>query len=315
VTGLDRRTLILSAAGLAMAGPSLATPTAQDPEPRLLTNILTRVAAEVELNGNNRYPLVLDTGAGRTVLADTVARELNLPAGPPVLVHAITSAEVLPTARLARLDFAGRTFNDLVCPVVSRDLLAADGLLGLDVLSRYRLSIDLARRRVSMRPSGSDVFEGSPAFASPSRLTREGVRAEIGRFGQLILPTARAGGVTLSAFVDTGAQYSIGNLALLEALSAGRADEPGRDVEVYGVTGQVLMAREREVRGLEIANRDLGPTSLLFADLHAFEALDLIAAPALLIGADILYRFRRVELDYGRQRMTLSGLRPPPSSR
>ena len=311
MTGLDRRTLILSAAGLAMAGPALAMPTVQDPEPRLLTNILTRVAAEVELNGSRRYPLVLDTGAGRTVLADTVARELN----PPVLVHAITSAEVLPTVRLAQLDFAGRRFNDLVCPVVSRDLLAADGLLGLDVLSRYRLSIDLARRRVSMRPSGSDVFEGSPAFASPSRLTREGVRAEIGRFGQLILPTARAGGVTLSAFVDTGAQYSIGNLALLDALSAGRAEQPGRNVEVYGVTGQVLMAREREVRGLEIANRDLGPTSLLFADLHAFEALDLIAAPALLIGADILYRFRRVELDYGRQRMTLSGLRPPLSVR
>ncbi len=315
MTGLDRRTLILSAAGLAMAGPALATPRAQDPEPRLLTNILTRVAAAVELNGRNRYPLVLDTGAGRTVLADTVVRDLNLPAGPPVLVHAITSAEVLPTVRLAQLDFAGRRFNDLVCPVVSRDLLAADGLLGLDVLSRYRLSLDLARRRVSMRPSGTDVFDNSPAFGSASRLTREGVRAEIGRFGQLILPTARAGGITLSAFIDTGAQYSIGNLALLRAVSAGRAEQPGRDVEVYGVTGQVLTAREREVDGLQIANRDLGPTPLLFADLHAFEALDLIEDPALLIGADILYRFRRVELDYGRRRMTLSGLRPPLSSR
>ena len=69
------------------------------------------------------------------------------------------------------------------------------------------------------------------------------------------------------------------------------------------------------MQGLEIANRDLGPTTLLFADLHAFQALDLIAAPALLIGADILYRFRRVELDYGRRRMTLSGLRPPLSAR
>ena len=308
MTGLDRRTLIVSAAGLAVAGPVRA---AQDPEPRLLTNILTRVAAEVELNGRGRYPLVLDTGAGRTVLADTVARDLALPEGPPVLVHAITSAEVLPTVRLAQLDFAGRTITDLICPVVSRELLAADGLLGLDVLSRYRISLDLARRRVSMRPSGTDVFEGSPAFTSPSRLTREGVRAEIGRFGQLILPTARAGGVTLSAFIDTGAQYSIGNLALLEALSSGRAQQVGRDIEVYGVTGQVLTAREREVQGLEIANRDLGATPLLFADLHAFQALDLIAAPALLIGADILYRFRRVELDYGRRRMTFSGLRPP----
>lgn len=308
----NRRAMMLGGA-CAFAGP--LPPQAQDAEPRLLTNMLTRVAAEVELNQRRRVPLVIDTGAGRTVLADTLAAELNLPPGPPVLVHAITSSDILPTVRLARLDFTGRRFTDLVCPVVSRDLLAADGLLGLDVLSRYRIHFDLARRRVNLWPSGSDVFESGVAFAAPSRLTREGVSVRQGRFGQLILPTARVGDVTVSAFIDTGAQYSIGNAALRAALASPRG--PGGrdgDIRVYGVTGQVLDAHEATVDRLEIARRDMGPTPLLFADLHAFSVLDLSDAPALLIGADILYRFRRVELDFGRRRMVLSGLRPAAGS-
>ena len=51
------------------------------------------------------------------------------------------------------------------------------------------------------------------------------------------------------------------------------------------------------------------PTPLLFADLHAFEVLELVERPALLIGADLLYRFREVTLDFGRSRMAFRGLR------
>ncbi len=47
-------------------------------------------------------------------------------------------------------------------------------------------------------------------------------------------------------------------------------------VTVYGVTGQSILAEHEEVTQLTIGSRRLGPTSLLFADLHAFETLDLI---------------------------------------
>ena len=50
---------------------------------------------------------------------------------------------------------------------------------------------------------------------------------------------------------------------------------------------------------------------MLFADLHAFEVLELVGRPALLIGADLLYRFREVTLDFGRSRMAFRGLRRP----
>jgi hypothetical protein len=65
------------------------------------------------------------------------------------------------------------------------------------------------------------------------------------------------------------------------------------------------------VRRLELGGRDLGETPLLFADLHAFAALGLTDGPALLIGADLLQRFRTVVLDFGSGSLSLRGVLPP----
>lgn len=303
---IARRAVLGGLAGLA-SGAWRTRP--EGDEPRLLNNLLTRLSVQVSVNGRPRSRFVIDTGAGRTVLSDDLAARLDLPSSPPVLVHGITAAEIAPTVRVARLAMHGRVFTDLQPPVFPRALLAADGLLGLDVLGRFRLSFDLARRSIRMTPSGSDVFETSDAFSTPTRLRRQGRQARRGPFGQMILLNARAGDLPLAVFVDSGAQYSIGNPAMLAAL--GRDLTAGERIEVYGVTGQVLTARVGVAPDLRIANQRLGDTPLLFADLHAFHAMGLAGAPALLVGADILFRFRRVTLDFGRSRIALSGLRRP----
>jgi predicted aspartyl protease len=275
--------------------------------PRLLNNLLTRMSLFVSVSGHARRPFVVDTGAGATVISAELAAELALPPGPPVLVHGITAAEMASTVHIGRLEIGGRRFDDLTCPVFPPALLAADGLIGLDVLARFRLNFDLARNNIRLTPSGTDVLNTSDAFASASRLSREGRPARRGKFGQLILTSASAAGQPVDVFVDSGAQYSIGNTALLRAV--GLDTTQGERIEVYGVTGQVLTARAGTVPDLVISNQRLGDTPLLFADLHAFEALELTDRPALLIGADLLFRFRRVMLDFGRSRIALSGLR------
>lgn len=278
----------------------------QDPEARLLTNLLTRMAVPVQVNGRRGWNMVLDTGAGRTALAAEVAAELGLPSGPPVLVHGITAAEMAPTVRVDRFAFGGRRFEGLTCPVFPRAVLAADGLIGLDVLARFRLTLSVRERRVRLTPSGGDVLPASPTFASASRLRTP--RARRGRFGQLILPAARIDEVATEAFVDTGAQFSIGNLALLRALGGG-SEPPGlARIEVYGVTGQARSAQIGQARRLVLSGRDMGPTELLFSDLHAFDVLGL-NGPAMLIGADLLERFRSVVLDFGLGSMALYGQR------
>lgn len=316
--GLDRRAFALGAAMLPLAGapmpqvPAQASGAPPDPDaPRLLTNLLTRMALPVSINGARVTPFVLDTGAGRTVVSAELAQALNLPRGPDVLVHGITAAQVAPTVRIGRFDIGQRTFRNLIAPVFPRAALAADGLIGLDALGRFRLTLDVAARRVDLVPSGPDVLPNGSASANPSRLSRVGEATRRGRLGQLILLAASADGVQIQAFVDSGAQYSIGNLALLRAVGG----EPTglNPVTIYGVTGQMLAVGSGQVSNLRLGHQSLGATPLLFADLHAFRTLDLIDRPALLVGADLLYRFRRVTLDFGHSQMVFSGLRPPAS--
>lgn len=306
--------------GLALAGPAAAQdPPSQPPFPepdetaRLLENLLTRMGVKVNL-GSRREPLfVIDTGAERTAVSDRLANELNLRPGPPVLVHGITAAETVRTVYLPRLDFSGRRFTNLTPPVFPYEVLGADGLLGLDVLSRFRLTLELRQRRVMMAPSGPDVVERGIAFGMASRMRRNITPARSGRFGQLILTQVQVEGVPAVAFVDSGAQYSIANLALMRAIDARIGPAARQSIQVYGVIGQSLRVDSGAVSSLRLARRELGATPLLFGDLHAFRVLGLSEQPALLLGADILTRFSRITLDYGQSRITLGGLIRRPS--
>lgn len=266
------------------------------------------MALRVTINGRRGALFVLDTGAGRTVISEDLARAWELPPRAPVLVHGLTAAQQAPTVHIDRLNIGGRRIQDLEAPVFPRSVLAADGLVGLDVLGRFRLDISVSSRRVQMTPSGPDVVAVGMAGYRATRLRSQERPARHGRFGALILRGA-VEGQEVDVFVDTGAQYSIGNLALLR--SVGGTPAGLEQVTVYGVTGQVLAAASGQVRDLRLGTQRLGPTPLLFADLHAFHVLELIERPALLIGADLLYRFREVTLDFGRSRMAFRGLRRP----
>lgn len=305
---LNRRRMALALAATALT-PGLAA--GQDEgggETRLLTNLLTRMALPVTINGRRGPLFVVDTGAGRTVISGELVESLELPPGPEVLVHGLTAARIAPTARISRLGMGGRRFDDLNAPVFPRRTLAADGLLGLDVLGGFRLDLLITSRRIRLTPSGPDVVPFGLGSGRASRVPRQERQARRGPFGALIL-RGFAGDLPIDVFVDTGAQYSIGNIALLNAVGGTPAGL--ERVTVFGVTGEVLAAASGQVDDLRLGTQRLGPTPLLFADLHAFRVLDLIERPALLIGADLLYRFREVTLDFGRSRMAFRGLRRP----
>lgn len=317
---LDRRLMLgggacLLAAGGVPARAQTAPPSSGEPPPAALAlsaNLLTRMAAAVRVNGRRSLLFVLDTGAERTAIASDLVEALELPPGPTVVVHGITSAQPTPTARVERLHFGRRRFDDLIVPVFDRSLMGADGLLGLDILAQFHLSLDLGRRRVSLMPSGPTFFSIGRGSVIPTRLPG-GTRTRSDESGQLILTNAFANGVQTQSFIDSGGQYSIGNMALLEAIGGRIASRP---IPLFGVTGQTIDAYAGQLRTLRIGRHEMGPTPLLFSDLHAFGALGLSDVPAMLIGADILYRFRRVDLDYGARRIGLGGLLPrtPPSA-
>lgn len=312
--GPDRRLLLTGlAATLAWGRPSGAPAQAPD-EPAaipLLANLFTRVAASVTINDHGPFTFVIDTGAGRTSIADTLAGRLRLPVMEPVTVHGITAATRTDSVHVNRIFLSGLGFRDLRCPILPADQLGADGLLGLDVLGRYRLGFNVDRRSATLNGRGARILMGGADMNTGTRLQRNGVRSVRGRFGQLLLTRTLVDGVETAAFIDSGAQYSIGNEALRQAITTRRANvpRPYRQILLYGVTGQSLPADIARVEDIRLGWSRLGQTPLLFADLHCFRTLELADRPALLVGADLLGRFRRVTLDFPGNTIAFEGLR------
>lgn len=316
--GPDRRGLItgLGAAisvgpgGIAAAAAQEAPPAEESERIRLLINLFTRVGAAVFINGRGPFTFVVDTGAGVTSIADSLADRLELPPMPPVMVHGLTEARVTRSVAVDRLQLSGLRFRELTCPVFPRGQLGADGLIGLDVLGRFRLKFDVARRSASLAARGVSIVMGGD-LQTGSRIQRGGLRAVTGPFGQMMLTRIAADGQPAIAFIDSGAQYSIGNLALRRAIDVQRRDggRLAHTVPVYGVTGQSLSAELAQIDDLRLGSSRLGATPMLFADLHCFQILGLADQPALLIGADILGRFREVTLDFPANTVTFTGLR------
>jgi predicted aspartyl protease len=310
--GLNRRVLLGGFAAACVSGPAWAR---QEPDEAELTalsvNLITRMAALVSVNGTEPRPFVIDTGAERTVVSNELAAMLALPAGPPSLIHGVTSFEVAPTVRVGRMAFAGRQFEDLVAPTFPLAALGAYGLVGLDALSEYRLMVDFRRQGVFLQAVRPNFISMNPTDGlTGTRIRRASVRARQGRFGQLLLPT-EVEGVRIDAFVDSGSQYSIANTALLDAIGrrTGSGDTQTITRRILGVTGHALEGVSHRVSDLRVANRRFGPADLVFSDLHIFTALELDRSPALLIGADILCQFDSVTLDFALSRVAFGTLR------
>lgn len=101
---------------------------------------------KVRANINNLLDidLIADTGAQRSAISQRVAQRLNL--GPPVRMQALVGvgqSPLVPVVRLYRLRVGADTVRSMEVFVYNLPpLLAADGLLGLDFLHRFRVTFD-----------------------------------------------------------------------------------------------------------------------------------------------------------------------------
>ena len=106
-------------------------------------------------------------------------------------------------------------------------------------------------------------------------------------------------GVRATVIIDTGAQASLGNLALRERIRARRAQAVlHTDVNGVDIIGELAMVRSLTIEGLALTD-----VPLTFADAPAFAALGLADEPVLSIGMQHLALFDRVAIDFGRKRI------------
>ena len=126
------------------------------------------------------------------------------------------------------------------------------------------------------------------------------------RFGQLLMTRARVDGVSVAAVIDTGAERTIGQRALLDALRARRGGMKEFGPVMFSGASGIVMRGEMiftplvDMGGLQVAN-----LPIVIADAHVFDVWRLKSEPAMLVGMDVLGQARAMAIDYRRGEMEL----------
>lgn len=248
-----------------------------------------RMTVPVTIAGKGPYRFFIDTGAQATVVTHGITTDLELePTGRARLV-AMGSSEMVDTIDIDDLEFADRRLSGITAPLLERKNIGADGILGLDTLQDLRVLIDFEEDSISV--ADAKTLGGNGGYEIVVR-ARE-------RLGQMIITDARLNGIRTAVIIDTGAENSLGNMALLKRLRArARGTLSATDVHGQKVHSELAMAKRLVIGRMELENVPIG-----FADSPAIEALGLKDKPALILGMGNLRLFERVAIDFATRRV------------
>jgi predicted aspartyl protease len=252
------------------------------------TDLYRRMTAPVWVAGQGPFAFVVDTGANRSVISAELADRLKLPRGPVQAVNDAAGVEQAPTVTVS-LSVGGRGEGVAVLPVMSAASLGGAGMLGVDRLEGQRLTLDF--RSQQLRIEGSRHARSDPLDVV--------VRARR-RSGQLSLVDADLDGAPVTAFLDSGAQTTIGNEALHALAKVRDSKTIWTAADLISASGQTIPAELAQLPVLRVGGLLMRHLPVAFADLHTFHLWDMDRRPTLLLGVDVLSRFDSVALDFAR---------------
>jgi len=277
---------------------AVPTATVDEPAPEFATPTTLdragRIVAPVEINGRGPFRFILDTGANRSALSAATAEKLGLEAdeNSRVSVHGITGTAVLPVVDVDTFRAGDLVFERQRLPILPSAVFGGvDGILGIDVLHFARVEVDFERDRVTIRRS-SGARAPAGYLVVPARL----------KHGGLLLVSGKVGKVPVKAILDTGAERSLGNEVLRQALFLReRGPTEGVATTVIGATSHLAEGTSFVAPTIAIGGARLSNLTVTFSDLHVFKIWSLLDEPALLIGMDLLGTMQHFVVDYRRR--------------
>jgi hypothetical protein len=248
-----------------------------------------RLTVPVMVEGTGPFAFMIDTGSQATAVTERIRTIADLePAGRATLVGMASRREV-EMVDVGRIEFGTNSYTNFAAPVLAREHAGADGIIGLDALQDFRVLIDFRKQTIAVEDATNKKARGGFEII---------VRAR-SRLGQLLITDAVVEGVRATVIIDTGAQASLGNLALREKIRSRRAQQVvTTDVNVVDITGDLIFVRSLTIEGMSLTD-----VPLTFADTPAFAALGLKDEPVLSIGMQHLALFGQVAIDFERQRI------------
>ncbi|MGH6694670.1 aspartyl protease family protein [Sphingopyxis sp.] len=256
-----------------------------------------RMSVKVMVGGKGPFAFLVDTGAERTVIARELAQRLGLAEGAKLRLATIGGSATVPSYRVAALQMSNLHLASVEAPAFFGRHIGAAGLIGVDMLEERRVLIDFRKESMQIletRRRAPSLIKDDDAIVVTARNSA----------GRLILSDARLNGKRIDVIVDTGAQTSVGNIALKKLVASKRANRfPFVATILDAVTGEAVPAMRTAIKRIVINGMDVNDLPVSFADSQAFRALGLHERPALLLGMDSLSLFDRVEIDFPNKRV------------
>ena len=276
-----------------------------DPEPLFAAptrlDRIGRVMTHVMVNGKGPFRFVIDTGASRSTLAPHLAKALNLKpsVGRNVMLNGVTGAAEVFTVAVDSIEIGALRFEKQDLPVIFTSIMGnADGILGVAGFQDQRIDVDFKRDRVSVLTSNGKRPHYSMVTA----------RAERNDNGLMIVDVRVGRRIKAKAVIDTGAERTLGNLALQREMNKNRRKK--REVVsavVHGATPDIADGDVQEIKEATMGDMTLTNMEVIFADFHVFKLWGLHEQPAMLIGMDMIGVLDRLVIDYRRNEVSMYG--------
>lgn len=272
-----------------------------------------RVVLQATINGKGPFRLIVDTGATHSTITPDLARSLGLKPTETatVVLDGITGTTQVSAVMLDKLQAGDLTIDGLLVPVVSASIMAgADGIFGAAGLTEKSLSVDFQRNRV-------EISSGVQASVRAEALKLHATRVT---HGLMVLPV-QVGSVHAVAVIDTGAERTLGNLALRNALNTrARAGTVATVTSVFGATSQVETGEIWRAPTIVVDSLRINDVEVVYGDFHIFKVWEMQEKPALILGMDVLGTVVSLGIDFKNQFVYLTnstGITPsfaPPAS-
>lgn len=262
-----------------------------------------RMTVPVFVDGKGPYDFVVDTGANRSVVSAELAEALGLPSAGVATVHGIAGAEPTALVKVRELRIGEVVSGGMRLPIMPRQRMGAEGLMGVDMLRNRRVALDFKHNRFEITASARRAAF-SPTIDTRIKIKEKPILVPARyRAGQLVILDAEVGSTPVAAFLDSGSQITVGNIALRDAVLKNRPKLRERLIQapLISATGQTIDAELALLPVLRMGG--LGVTNILvaFAPLHVFAIWDMVKRPSILVGVDVMREFDDIVLDFGRR--------------
>lgn len=252
-----------------------------------------RIWAPVLIDGKGPFRLVLDTGANHSAI--TAATAAQLPTshpGPDIKVAGLTGSAFVPSVTVGSMQVGDLSVGETSLPIVADVFGGAQGVLGADGLADKRIVADFLHDRLEIERSHNQAAPRSFSVV-PLRVLPSG----------LLAAEVLVGMVRTTAIIDTGAERTVGNLALREAL---RRKLSATHEDVMGVTLDVQKGDGLLTPRITLHLVSVSGLRVTYGDLYLFEYWKLTDKPTLVIGMDLLGSFDQLIIDYKEHELLLS---------